>query len=187
MSTTILSSGLDILNHQTRMNGSYNRILQEAPHRFMDKMNLGFIPEYTKTSQLDCQTILYNGTDETQDFQYPKKYLGMPPPSEYTDFNYSIDKHITRRNVDVSGQIVPNNELRMLNNKGGSKFNSIKYVVNTSRQELPSNTGIKYKINSTFRGRTLERRKDLIEVNDGFTYRGNVLPRKNGITVNDGF
>jgi hypothetical protein len=180
MSTTILASGLDILNHQTRMNNSYGKILQVAPHRFMDKMNLGFIPEYTKTSQLDCQTIRYNGTEETQDFQYPKKYLGLPPPPEYTNFNFAIDKHITRANIDVSGQIIPNNELRVLNNKGGSKFNSIKHVINSSRQQVPASTGMKYRINSSYRDRTLERRNDLIEVNDGFTYNGNVLPRKNG-------
>lgn len=183
--STILADGLDILNQQTLMNGDYNKIVKKAPHRFLDNMDLGYIPKYTKTSQLDSQTIRYNGTDETQDFKYPNISLEIPPPIEYTNFNFAIDKHIKRKPIDISGQIIPNDELRVFNNKGGTKFPSVKYVVNTSKKDIPKENRSKYVINSSYRNVNLQKRNDLVDVNTGFNIpRQNVLlNRQNLLTI----
>lgn len=125
---TILETGLEILHQQTLINGDYNKILKTAPHRYLDNMKLGTKPVYDKTSQLDCHSLLYNGTDETQDFAYPVNKLEIPPKKEYTNFNYAIDRNITNRLIDVSGEAIPNIELPVVANRGHNKFPSTKHL-----------------------------------------------------------
>jgi len=76
---------------------------------------------YQIYSQLDCQTHLgCFGKGNSQPSQLPEPFINCTPRKNDEDsrFNYAIDKQVTRRLVDVSGQYIPNNQLRIIPNRG---------------------------------------------------------------------
>ena len=118
----ILENNLEILYQQTLMNNDYS-VLEKTTFKSITKpMKLGINPVYTKTSQLE-EDLLYNGTAETQQYLYPPLQVAQPPPRYSTELNYGIHQNITTKPIDVSGQVIPNNELRVLNNRGSAFLN----------------------------------------------------------------
>jgi len=76
---------------------------------------------YQRYSQLDCQHHLgCFGKENSQPSQLPEPFIDCTPRKNDTAsrFNYAIDKQITRGLVDVSGQFIPNNQLRIIPNRG---------------------------------------------------------------------
>lgn len=76
---------------------------------------------YQRYSQLDCQTHLgCFGKENSQPSKLPEPFIDCTPRKNDTAsrFNYAIDKQVTRRLVDVSGQFIPNNQLRIIPNRG---------------------------------------------------------------------
>ena len=76
---------------------------------------------YQIYSQLDCQHHLgCFGKGNSQPSQLPEPFINCTPRKndDAWRFNYAIDKQITRRLVDVSGQFIPNNQLRIIPNRG---------------------------------------------------------------------
>lgn len=76
---------------------------------------------YQIYSQLDCQHHLgCFGKGNSQPSQLPKPFIDCTPRKndDAWRFNYAIDKQITRKPVDVSGQFIPNNQLRIIPNRG---------------------------------------------------------------------
>ena len=76
---------------------------------------------YQIYSQLDCQTHLgCFGKGNSQPSQLPEPVINCTPRKndDAWRFNYAIDKQITKRLVDVSGQYIPNNQLRIIPNNG---------------------------------------------------------------------
>jgi hypothetical protein len=76
---------------------------------------------YQIYSQLDCQTHLgCFGKGNSQPSQLPEPFINCTPRKNDTAsrFNYALDKQVTRRLVDVSGQYIPNNQLRIIPNRG---------------------------------------------------------------------
>ena len=76
---------------------------------------------YQIYSQLDCQTHLgCFGKGNSQPSQLPEPFINCTPRKndDAWRFNYAIDKQITKRLVDVSGQYIPNNQLRIIPNRG---------------------------------------------------------------------
>ena len=76
---------------------------------------------YQIYSQLDCQTHLgCFGKGNSQPSQLPEPFINCTPRKNDTAsrFNYAIDKQVARRLVDVSGQYIPNNQLRIIPNRG---------------------------------------------------------------------
>ena len=60
------------------------------------------------------------GKGNSQPSQLPEPSINCTPRKndDAWRFNYAIDKQITRRLVDVSGQFIPNNQLRIIPNRG---------------------------------------------------------------------
>jgi hypothetical protein len=80
---------------------------------------------YQIYSQLDCQTHLgCFGKGNSQPSQLPEPFINCTPRKndDAWRFNYAIDKQITKRLVDVSGQFIPNNQLRIIPNNGLQLF-----------------------------------------------------------------
>ena len=76
---------------------------------------------YQIYSQLDCQHHLgCFGKGNSQPSQLPEPFINCTPRKNDTAsrFNYAIDKQVARRLVDVSGQFIPNNQLRIIPNRG---------------------------------------------------------------------
>ena len=76
---------------------------------------------YQIYSQLDCQHHLgCFGKGNSQPSQLPKPFINCTPRKndDAWRFNYAIDEQITKRLVDVSGQYIPNNQLRIIPNRG---------------------------------------------------------------------
>lgn len=76
---------------------------------------------YEIYSQLDCQTHLgCFGKGNSQPSRLPEPFINCTPRKndDASRFNYAIDKQVTRRLVDVSGQYIPNNQLRIIPNRG---------------------------------------------------------------------
>ena len=76
---------------------------------------------YQIYSQLDCQHHLgCFGKGNSQPSQLPEPFINCTPRKNDTAsrFNYAIDKQVARRLVDVSGQYIPNNQLRIIPNRG---------------------------------------------------------------------
>ena len=76
---------------------------------------------YQIYSQLDCQHHLgCFGKGNSQPSQLPEPFIKCTPRKNdhASRFNYAIDKQITKRLVDVSGQYIPNNQLRIIPNRG---------------------------------------------------------------------
>ena len=76
---------------------------------------------YQIYSQLDCQHHLgCFGKGNSQPSQLPEPFINCTPRKndDAWRFNYAIDKQITKRLVDVSGQYIPNNQLRIIPNRG---------------------------------------------------------------------
>ena len=76
---------------------------------------------YQRYSQLDCQHHLgCFGKENSQPSQLPEPFINCTPRKndDAWRFNYAIDKQITKRLVDVSGQFIPNNQLRIIPNRG---------------------------------------------------------------------
>ena len=76
---------------------------------------------YQRYSQLDCQTHLgCFGKENSQSSKLPEPFIDCTPRKNDTAsrFNYAIDKQVTKRLVDVSGQFIPNNQLRIIPNRG---------------------------------------------------------------------
>ena len=76
---------------------------------------------YQIYSQLDCQHHLgCFGKGNSQPSQLPEPFINCTPRKndDAWRFNYAIDKQITKRLVDVSGQNIPNNQLRIIPNRG---------------------------------------------------------------------
>ena len=114
---TILEANLERLYQQTIMNSDYGVIEKTTPPTITKNMNLGTYPIYNKTSQLES-SLVYNGTDETQQYMYPPLKVAQPPPRYSSEFNYAYNQNITKKLIDVSGTVIPNNELRVKNNRG---------------------------------------------------------------------
>jgi hypothetical protein len=76
---------------------------------------------YQIYSQLDCQTHLgCFGKGNSQPSQLPEPFINCTPRKndDASRFNYAIHKQITTKLVDVSGQYIPNNQLRIIPNRG---------------------------------------------------------------------
>lgn len=121
MNHTILDNNLETLYQQTIMNSDYAVFEKTTPPNITGPMLLGTYPVYTKTSQLESD-IRYNGTEETQQYLYPPLKVAQPPPEYFTNFNYGIHQNITTKPIDVSGMVIPNNELRVKTNRGTSSL-----------------------------------------------------------------
>ena len=76
---------------------------------------------YQRYSQLDCQHHLgCFGKENSQPSQLPEPFINCTPRKndDAWRFNYAIHKQITTKLVDVSGQFIPNNQLRIIPNRG---------------------------------------------------------------------
>ena len=76
---------------------------------------------YEIYNQLDIASHLgCFGKGNSQPSQLPEPSINCTPRKndDAWRFNYAIDKQITRRLVDVSGQFIPNNQLRIIPNRG---------------------------------------------------------------------
>jgi hypothetical protein len=76
---------------------------------------------YQRYSQLDISSYLgCFGKENSQPSQLPEPVINCTPRKndDAWRFNYAIDKQVTRRLVDVSGQYIPNNQLRIIPNRG---------------------------------------------------------------------
>jgi hypothetical protein len=76
---------------------------------------------YQRYSQLDIASYLgCFGKENSQPSQLPEPVINCTPRKndDAWRFNYGIDKQITRALVDVSGQFIPNNQLRIIPNRG---------------------------------------------------------------------
>jgi hypothetical protein len=76
---------------------------------------------YQRYSQLDISSYLgCFGKENSQPSQLPEPVINCTPRKNDTAsrFNYALDKQVTRRLVDVSGQFIPNNQLRIIPNRG---------------------------------------------------------------------
>jgi hypothetical protein len=76
---------------------------------------------YQRYSQLDIASHLgCFGKENSQPSQLPEPVINCTPRKndDAWRFNYAIDKQITKRLVDVSGQFIPNNQLRIIPNRG---------------------------------------------------------------------
>lgn len=114
---TIFEADLERLYQQTIINNDYGVLEKTTPPTITGRMNLGVYPLYPKTSQLESQ-LMYNGNAETQQYLYPPLMVNPIRPEYYNTFNYALDQYITKRPVDVSGNIIPNNQLRVIPNRG---------------------------------------------------------------------
>lgn len=119
MSITTLENNLERLYQQTMMNSDYAVLLKTTPPNITKNMKLGTYPVYDKTAQWETD-LLYNGTEETQNYAYPPLKVAQPPPRYFTEFNYGIHQNITTKPIDVSGTVIPNDKLRVVNNRGTS-------------------------------------------------------------------
>ena len=119
---TILDNNLETLYQQTIMNSDYAAIEKNTKPNITKNMNLGTYPIYTKKSQLES-ALSYNGTEETQQYMYPPLKVADPEPKYFSEFNYGLHQNITTKPIDVSGMIVPNNELRVKTNRGTQSLN----------------------------------------------------------------
>lgn len=120
--TTILEADLERLYQQTIMNSDYGALEKTTPQNITGNMKLGQYTIHPKTSQLEGQNLLYNGTDETQEYLYPPLQVNPHHPVYFTNFNYAYDKFITKKPIDVSGLAVPNNELRNIAGRGSDNI-----------------------------------------------------------------
>ena len=80
---------------------------------------------YQRYSQLDIASHLgCFGKENSQPSQLPEPVINFTPRKndDTWRFNYAIDKQITRALVDVSGQFIPNNQLRIIPNNGLQLF-----------------------------------------------------------------
>ena len=80
---------------------------------------------YQRYSQLDIASHLgCFGKENSQPSQLPEPVINCTPRKndDAWRFNYAIDKQITRALVDVSGQFIPNNQLRIIPNNGLQLF-----------------------------------------------------------------
>jgi len=76
---------------------------------------------YQKYSQLDMGThIGCMGKENSQRSILPKPIINCTPKENETAsrFNYANDRQIDKRMVDVSGILIPNNQLRVIPNRG---------------------------------------------------------------------
>jgi hypothetical protein len=76
---------------------------------------------HQRYSQLDISSYLgCFGKENSQPSQLPEPFINCTPRKndDAWRFNYAIDKQITKRLVDVSGQFIPNNQLRIIPNRG---------------------------------------------------------------------
>jgi hypothetical protein len=80
---------------------------------------------HQRYSQLDISSYLgCFGKENSQPSQLPEPFINCTPRKndDAWRFNYAIDKQITRALVDVSGQFIPNNKLRIIPNNGLQLF-----------------------------------------------------------------
>ena len=80
---------------------------------------------HQRYNQLDISSYLgCFGKENSQPSQLPEPFINCTPRKndDAWRFNYAIDKQITRRLVDVSGQFIPNNKLRIIPNNGLQLF-----------------------------------------------------------------
>ena len=80
---------------------------------------------HQRYSQLDISSYLgCFGKENSQPSQLPEPFINDTPRKndDAWRFNYDIDKQITRALVDVSGQFIPNNKLRIIPNNGLQLF-----------------------------------------------------------------
>ena len=76
---------------------------------------------YQRYSQLDIASHLgCLGKENSQPSQLPEPFINCTPRKndDASRFNYAIHKQITTKRVDVSGQFIPNNQLRIIPNRG---------------------------------------------------------------------
>ena len=81
--------------------------------------------QYQRYSQLDISSHLgCFGKENSQPSQLPEPVINCTPRKndDAWRFNYAIDKQITKALVDVSGQFIPNNQLRIIPNNGLQLF-----------------------------------------------------------------
>lgn len=114
---TIFEQNLERLYLQTTMNNNISVLEKTTPQSITRHMNLGEFPVYPKKSQLDFN-LSYNETDITPQYEYPPLKITKQQPDFFTTFNYGIHKYITTKPIDVSGYLIPNNELRVIPNRG---------------------------------------------------------------------
>ena len=80
---------------------------------------------YQRYNQLDISSHLgCFGKENSQPSQLPEPVINCTPRKndDAWRFNYAIDKQITKALVDVSGQFIPNNKLRIIPNNGLQLF-----------------------------------------------------------------
>ena len=86
---------------------------------------------YQRYSQLDIASHLgCFGKENSQPSQLPEPVINCTPRKndDAWRFNYAIDKQITRALVDVSGQFIPNNQLRIIPNNGLQLFTQNRHL-----------------------------------------------------------
>ena len=117
MAKTIFERNLESLFRQTEIIAEKESGERTIPKSITKPMKLGQHPIYSKTSQLES-SLRYNGTEASQRYVYPPQRVNRPEPKQYTNFNYGIHQNITAKPIDVSGSIIPNNELKVRTNRG---------------------------------------------------------------------
>lgn len=100
---------------------------------------------YERYNQLDNATHIGTfGKANSQPSQLPEPVINCQPRQNETAsrFNYAFDKCIDRRFVDVSGQNIPNNMLRVIPNRGVQLCYQKRYVPeNKPIQDLSNRIG----------------------------------------------
>lgn len=107
----------EILNQQTILKSKYNAMDYRVRTPLYTNRVQEFYTPYVKTNQFDKNTNLIFNQANTQDLVYDKVICGRPETEDKSRFNYAMDQYITKRYVDVSGQSIRNNELRIQPNR----------------------------------------------------------------------
>ena len=108
---------LERLNQQTILKGKYNAMDYQTRTPLYTNRVQQFNTPYVKTNQFDVNSIFSINQENTQHLLYDNVVCGRPETDDKYRFNYAIDKYITKAFVDVSGQSIINNELRVQPNK----------------------------------------------------------------------
>ena len=105
------------LHHQTLLKSKYNTMDYTTKTPLYTPRVQSYQEPYEKVQQLNKNTGLVLNQANTQNLIYDNIICGRPETDDRSRFNYAIDQYITKAVVDVSGQAIRNNELRVQPNK----------------------------------------------------------------------
>lgn len=119
---------LSQLNQQTKLKSGHERLEKIVRTPLYTQRIQEYPDPYQRTNQLDKNNNLSLFQQNTQNLKYDKVICGRQKPEEKYRYNYAIDKNITNKLVDVSGQMIRNSDLRVQPNR---------YITPTNNNKSP--------------------------------------------------